>query len=112
MRMGIGQAIEDLRVAAGFDQGTLAAKAKLRQADISHFENETRSPRVEQVLAIEKACKARPGSAFVLAGFVADISDVEEAILADGKLPPSLRDALVRQYRALLESPQAEARRR
>lgn len=112
MRMGIGQALEDLRVSAGFDQKTLAAKAKIPQGDISHYERETRSPTIERVLTIEKVCKARPGSAFVLAGFVEDIGTVEEAILADRKLSPALKDVLVRQYRALLESPQAQGRHR
>lgn len=109
MRMGIGQALEDLRVAAGFDQKALSVKTGIPQGDISHYERETRSPTIERVLKIEKVCKARPGSAFVLAGFVEDIDPVERATLADANLSPSHKDVLLRLYRSLLESPQARA---
>lgn len=107
--MGIGRALEDLRVSAGFDQKTLAAKTKIPQPDISHYEKETRSPTIERVLMIEKACGANPGTAFVTAGFVEDIDPVERAVMADGVLSPSDKDVLLGLYETLLQSPRARA---
>lgn len=105
--MGIAEALRDLRVGAEFDQGALAARAEIRQGDISHYEVGDRSPRIDHVLAIERACNVSPGTAFVMAGFVDSIGPLHRAILTDTVLSPKEKDVMVRLYQSLLAVHQA-----
>lgn len=109
LSMGMAEAIRDLRVGAGFDQKKLAAKAKVNQGDISHYEIGDRSPRIDHILAIERACGVPRGTAFVMAGLVEAIPPVAKAIAVDEVLSPSDKDSLRIMYESLLQSPRARA---
>jgi HTH-type transcriptional regulator, cell division transcriptional repressor len=98
--MGLGPAIRDARSAAGLSQLALADRAELLdQPAISHWENGTRIPSLEELSALEGALELSRGALLLAAGFVETVG-VEMAIAGDPNLDSLHRELLVETYRS------------
>lgn len=114
-RRRLGEQIRNLRSAAGMTQGDLgnalantsAGDLPIPQTTISRWETGSVELEMEQVYAIEAVLKVPHGHLSAAAGYAtAELKpgSVEEAIMLDHRLHPSVRDEVVRLYKSFLST--------
>ena len=104
-----GEALRDIRRAAGLTQAQLAAAVGWRaedQSKVSAIELDKYDMRAGEMQALETACRAAPGTIFRLIGYLTDVT-VEAAVNGDPALEPAERAFLLRAYRGVIDGRQA-----
>jgi transcriptional regulator with XRE-family HTH domain len=110
-----GEAIRVRRKRLGWSQETLGGHVaavlgleRVPQSTVAAWESGTNNPSPETAFAIEHALMARPGELTRVLGFVPATvgrapAGVEQAIMADSLLSPTMKRALVAAYRELAD---------
>ena len=88
-------------------QVELAAMLGVAQNTISRWSTGDVEPRLDDIAAIEDACRLPRGYILRKAGYVSELISPEEAIAADHRLDHARRELLIATYRAALSQSQA-----
>jgi transcriptional regulator with XRE-family HTH domain len=94
----ICQAIADAIDASGLSQTALARSYGTTQQQISLWVN-GREPRLDEIAALEVALDLHRGALLRAAGYVDDVTGVEDAIRSASRLKKDRRDVLLDLYR-------------
>lgn len=111
-RLAFGQALRAARSSAGLAQLDVAIALGLGgdrssgQTTVANWERGISVPSIEQVFALEKLFKTKPGAmskflGFLPTGAVRTVCDVKTAIVEDPGLDDESRDILLRAYAKL-----------
>jgi tetratricopeptide (TPR) repeat protein len=92
----LNDALRTLREARGVTQNQLAEALGVDQTMCSRWEsNPNWNPRIDEIAAIDDALGQPRGSLLKAAGYIADITTTEQAVMADPALGPDGRDAIL-----------------
>lgn len=85
-----------------FTQTELAEQLGVAQNTISRWATGDVEPRLDDIVAIEKACALPRGTILRAAGYVVDSVSPEEVVAADQRLDAARRELLLAAYQAAL----------
>ena len=99
-RMKLAEAVRTAR--GSMTQDVLRQELEVSQATVSRWENGEDAPSLDTLSAIEDICGRPQGFIVRLAGYVADVPNVEDAIAADPHLDGARKELMVMSYRAAI----------
>jgi transcriptional regulator with XRE-family HTH domain len=108
--LSLGEAI-DMAIAGVLSQRRLAGILDVNPSTVSRWIAGEYLPTLDDIAAVEQACNRPLGWILHLAGYVEDVTTVEQAVAMDSRLTDSARQALLDAYEGAVAASQAERRR-
>jgi transcriptional regulator with XRE-family HTH domain len=99
----LATAIRQTYEQAHITQVQLATAIGATQGMVSRWARGEVAPDLDTIAAIESCCGVPRGQVLRLAGYVAEVTDVQSAVRADPALSPVQRDMLIDIYRGFLK---------